>query len=972
MAENLDGKITFNKKGQRHLEFTTVKGRKINLIPSAEILSPQIKAKKDVEVIVKVDTGADGRPTKVYLESESWSPPKITSSKPIDYQKVRKEGAWRTVERKPLEGRKFSRMKDSYSGRKREEIEIMKPEFHNPYNFVPALPRKKKEDFSDLDKEEGKLARQLCDDAPSGHDRYQSDKYSGQLHVQMIVETPLLLLDTARMGFDKNKKHKTYPVRVGRDEKPEINSTAVKGMLRSAYEAITNSRFSVFKNHDERLAHRPQAKTGVNLIPARIVADEKKVILLKGTSKFDGKEITEKHKEFPALFAAWLHRYKKQKPKNENTPELDGGVKGEHGKPVWAYITRWEYRKKKYPYTKFDFWNVVELLPRTDNKPTEPSKKCERTSWDNAQPAKKAEGQWVEGFICNTNSNIQNKHDERVFFSTKDNLEEEVVLSEKDWEELRTKWKELINNYRKTHEESDGKLESPPKNKKTGKPLFLWSRQIQLAKKERELKNGTLCYAQVEYQKGQLKILELFPVMISRKLYDKPPEDLLPASLKPADNIERLSPADRVFGWVGQGVKKIGGYRGQIRISSITCLTEKENAIEIFPESLPLQILGQPKPQQGRFYVARNRNGDAQPDGLTGEQTGYSRLTDYPEKLLKIVKENDKEKLKEKKGLRGRKVYPHHANLPVNGYWFEEDKGKKGEFKDNSLDYTQKAVDGENGRFFREYLRPKKLNEKTGRTEQQRDSQNRSVEGWIKKGTEFSFDVHFTNLSEVELGALIWLLDLNRYVNTNSESRQFFHRFGGGKPLGFGSVKLILVEEAEVASRKRGKVSDIRSGKELKLTRYSSLDDDKFVFNFAEIGKNFIKPFEDAIKISYGKENKNGSDKQFAETSFIKAFLRASEGFVNDNPSLPIHYPRARHYKEKGFGREKRVIINHSRNTPLPPHSEGLAYEWFVENDKEKLSDPESQKLLETRLSLPDIENDKGLPILPHKKQFRS
>ena len=50
---------------------------------------------------------------------------------------------------------------------------------------------------------------------------------------------------------------------------------------------------------------------------------------------------------------------------------------------------------------------------------------------------------------------------------------------------------------------------------------------------------------------------------------------------------------------------------------------------------------------------------------------------------------------------------------------------------------------------------------------------------------EFGFDLHVTNLSRVELGALLWLLAL---------PSDHFHRLGGGKPLGFGSVRLEMTE----------------------------------------------------------------------------------------------------------------------------------------------------------------------------------
>ena len=74
----------------------------------------------------------------------------------------------------------------------------------------------------------------------------------------------------------------------------------------------------------------------------------------------------------------------------------------------------------------------------------------------------------------------------------------------------------------------------------------------------------------------------------------------------------------------------------------------------------------------------------------------------------------------------------------------------------------------------REYLQPG----------QRRDRQNRSIKAWVKPKVKFEFDIDVINLSQVELGALLWLLDM---------PSGHYHRLGGGKPLGFGSVRLKVV-----------------------------------------------------------------------------------------------------------------------------------------------------------------------------------
>ncbi|RMG03035.1 MAG: TIGR03986 family CRISPR-associated RAMP protein, partial [Planctomycetota bacterium] len=387
------------------------------------------------------------------------------------------------------------------------------------------------------------------------------------------------------------------------------------------------------------------------------------------------------------------------------------------------------------------------------------------------------------------------------------------------------------------------------------------------------LKPGTLCY--IRREGG--KITGIYPVSISRELYDCAPIDLLDESLRPAASLEQLSPADRVFGWANQSGH--GAYRGHLRIGPVTCETPAENAVELFDSpGLPLAILGQPKPQQARFYVARNRSGHPQPDGLRKQEAGYSKG----------------------KGLRGRKFYTHHRSLP-DGYW------------DNPLeDRTQQP----RGRHFQEYRRPK-LN-----GEEQRDSQNRSVQGWVKPGTTFTFDIYVENLSKVELGALLWLLSLPEGC---------FHRIGGGKPLGFGSARLDIAD---------CKLYDNESW----INHYTQLADTPEAAGIQPVDqKQLVGEFQKAVVAAYPptKRGVSQGEDAFEGVPFIAAFLQLAKGYEDGRP---VHYPRARQKGQSG---------------PVPPHPEGKSYEWFVANDREGVKGMNGPGK-----SLPNAASDPGLPIL--------
>lgn len=357
------------------------------------------------------------------------------------------------------------------------------------------------------------------------------------------------------------------------------------------------------------------------------------------------------------------------------------------------------------------------------------------------------------------------------------------------------------------------------------------------------------------------------------------PWELLHPSLRPATSMDELSPADRVFGWVRTDADKDQSTRdnervaarGLLRVGPVTCESSIADAVECFPPpGVPLAILSTPKPQQGRFYVAKSPNGEAQDDGLSKVDAGYS---------------NDK-------GLRGRKIYPHQKGLNAE-HWY------------NPTDDRTQTSDA-NGHY-QEYRRPRDLNGC-----EQRNDQNRSILGWIKPGAVFTFDIHVQNLSQVELGALLWLLTLHD---------EHYFRLGGGKPLGFGSVRLTIDE------------CDLRTGEQLR-SRYSAWNSDAAPCDPSEAA---IRSFKEALLDAYPpNQGKNGFD----DIPFIRAFLAACKGFDDE---LPTHYPRAT-----------------ADGQPGPPNPEGESFKWFVANERNG-----------ARYALPDLTDENGLPTLQDPQQRR-
>lgn len=691
--------------------------------------------------------------------------------------------------------------------------------FHNPYNFIPALIR-------------SKVKGELGDGLPPGHERLHTDRWTGRLRVRLTTVTPLLVPDAAR-AREIGQGHGLFPLRVV-DGRPYLPPTSIKGMLRSAYEAVTNSRLGVFTGHGSPLAYRSAATRGAGMVPARIVQGARglEVQLLTGTSAIghDGRPTPRGSspsgsRPAPApLYGAWLPRY-------PGAMQYGNGGLPAHGDPVDCLIQATQHRSGR-----FSFWRVVEV---------------QRKGAGRLSPT--GGTQLVSGWVCITNQNIGRKHDERVFF-----VDPQPPIQLPLTPALQESWRALIENYGEIHQrELEGRRRQgiPPDSYRGHEPgQTAWSAHV-YDPAWRELRDGSLCYARVTAGGSRPSIAGLYPVQISRELFEVSPEACLDRSLHPARWLEELSPADRVFGWASQ--EGSGAYRGRVRVDAVSCTID--NAIETFEgNGLPLAILAEPKPQQARFYVGDLRGNVpvAQPDGRLKEQAGYTRG----------------------KILRGRKVYPHHTALPA-GYWSVSGSG-----------------------VIPEYRRP----------EDKRDDQNRSIGGWLRPGATFEFDCWVSDLSDVELGALGWLLSL---------PEQHHHRLGGGKPLGFGSVRLEIVG----ASVRNG--ADWRRHYESFAAKESTQE--RREGDQGSLPAGVIDAFKKAVVEAYGSPGG-----PFERVPFIGAFLQATRGFSDGKP---VHYPRLE----------------------AQPHPDGKNYEWFVANDRGASAG----------FALRDLEGDPGLPRQPRSDE---
>ena len=704
--------------------------------------------------------------------------------------------------------------------------------FYNPYTFVPSLPRdeiKAGEFAGDYDPLKKKL----------DHSSLQSDLWTGHIPIKLTTVTPLVLLKGDGEERESTEHQKC-------DVFDYIPESSLRGMLRSAYEVATNSRYTCFRNND-RLAYRMIPRESLKLVPTIIENGESpgKLVarLYPGTSA-----ITPQRPRGP-MYAAMLTLYHRNPRENS---VCVGGYDPKTGDEVWAEIDRRSHRR-------YDYWKVLQVSQNRNNLTKQ-----------------SATGKIVQGRVLITNENMGNKHDERIFFIDGANAKNPIKC---DVTHLKEAWRMRIQSYRDAHSESDIFGRSRARNqpwRKIGRDPgdTAWSPHIYEDGKNKDrwgrptrdalnLQEGDMVYARCEFNRnGEVSgIKDLFPVMISRELYENSPEDLLDASLQPAKELKELSPADRLFGWVPQEKQDSnqdsqGGYKSRIRI--VCDDGPGSGTVKRFgANGIPLTILGQPKPAQGRFYVGKDDNGTPQDDRITKTDAGY-----------------DKANIKR---LRGRKQYWHHKGLEA----------------ENAPHYWDPSSKNQN----QEYLR----------TDGKRDTQNRSITGWIEPQTVFKASLYVQNLQPQEVGALLWLLSL---------SADHYFRLGYGKPLGFGSLKIEIDTDRLVEG-----CLPLGTGDDWNAY-YADLNACVPATMNGDVQGEHIAEFEASMARAYDKFP------NFEQLPFISDFLQILRGPVGDSP---IHYPR-----------------------PNPkPDPEGKNFEWFVANERG------SQR------SLPKVTDRNGLPYQP-------
>jgi len=478
-------------------------------------------------------------------------------------------------------------------GPRANNVRIKKEEdsFLNPYNFVRYL---------DKARPYGILG--YC--PPPPHDRYLP--LTGCITCEVEAVTPLFISDSH--AINENGNHRFYRF-FQLDGQPALPASSLRGMIRSVFEAATNSCFEILDKYP--LSYHLKSRRAPWLVPARVEQDSDGwcLRLLTGTTPLQIESQIKKNPEGPQ-YAAWMAFYWPLKPSKtlrEIDPKLKGGRRLSqeqrtrrrhfinrtkssvnpdgltHGDECYAQL-----RLFLHPHPKIQFWDVVQIRRKREDLPD----------------TKEDSGRIEKGWLCITNQNIEPKHSERFFFRDSQNKTgpEKINLP---YDDVIKNYECLIRDYQKRHRgvvqtrKRDGTPLNMPINKTPAISRFVYQNH------ERELRGGELVYAMLDGTFETPKVKFIVPVSVPRVSYEHGIGDLLPKTLHlhRCVKYKELCPACRVFGWVHEDPTHSTNrtaYASRVRIS------HGKLSDETIPETLDditLAILSSPKPTTTLFYL---------------------------------------------------------------------------------------------------------------------------------------------------------------------------------------------------------------------------------------------------------------------------------------------------------------------------------------------------------------------------------
>lgn len=567
--------------------------------------------------------------------------------------------------------------------------------FINPYTFVPVL------------KDES-IKRKPLEPVMSGR------LHTGILKCRLYVKTPLGIPD-AEMEKEYVRDHKEYPFFSYKEDGksiPVIPGSSLRGVIRSVFEAATDSCFSTLRENtglSKRVENRDAYKPGILRWEDnrwRLYQAERYLLAVD-----------------PGGFGSDYIKY-------EGLPDDIYVSMGQGKNGIRTAIT-----KKK---EELRYGDLVEFQPYTEGKGVYRKGKyliwsgaaryvSKKTSHSTGGSGKRT------GLVYIGENFAKKKHGESVFIFK---AEEKGVTAEelsKACEGLL----ETLDIYR-----------NPAINRSKGHSGY---KDFEHARKE----TGIPVWYSIKDKKLSL-------ASIGRTFYNTSLNDLLDKR-NPCKNRRELCEACTLFGMAGD--ESLGS---RVRITDARAVGNYTLENEMV-KKVTLKTLGQPRYSYLPFYARYSAS-----LGSTPSNSGKKIPSSYDEENVEIA---------------GRKFYWHNRRAAVDNSLFStENKGKM----------------------------------------------NSTME-LMMPGAEFSFDIYYDGITDEQLQKLMWCI----HFGENHKDGNLCNKIGHGKPLGLGSVKIVIEENAErifkegFYSWKREKMPEMKTEPEFKRCREL-----KKVMNFQGPGEN--------------------------------------------------------------------------------------------------------------------------------------
>lgn len=624
------------------------------------------------------------------------------------------------------------------------------PKIHAAANRIPTL------------RTDEQLRRfpELQDREPLPLDHLPAQTWCGSIKFLITAKTPLVY-----GNVDEETRSISIPTETldssGNTlrEIPVLPATMVKGMLSNAFERVTTSRLRIFGNYSDPLTYRTDPAASPKLIPAIVNPKENKARLLTGTHP----RLTEvevltnnsfRSRTIPIMRAATL----RTEPGNkiEFVPGMTHELLLDMILPSNGAVSRKiRFDAKLVSNGNYAYWFIYALYSddNDERKPIFDENKL--TGEDLGETLTKRSGY----VYLTTDPEDLRKHrrtynqkvSERVFFTENERNSQVVAIphAANDHPSPIDRYLLTVQSY------VDNWLDELKRNPETTRTPNRFIRQHK-APHPKPL-SSFLAYVLVSKDlSGDATVDSIVPISIGRDAYALSPLTVARhANVAPPQILPELSPADRLFGFVGhcddtsQDAKEksnpAASFKGRIFVTKVDYAG---GGGLFYPSTLRLRPLLSPRPSSARRFLTRVDGANINSASQQVKRSQYFSVE--PEQSL------------------GATTYPVDRNAWVN--------------IDQTTGLPKKAI-----------MKPEDARNVTT-----------SVVSYLKAGTTFKVTLRFEAMSKFELSWLIWLLnpanlaprtEANRPGFTAKERPLGYLRLGTGKPLGLGVVQVELVKD---------------------------------------------------------------------------------------------------------------------------------------------------------------------------------